>query len=85
MVCSSTPAIFGRNDFRLELVTPLTDAGVIEGHVEQTATEGKLKAQNKGKAAATRNASKDNPAVQVEMDDGREVVKRQSELYKVHD
>lgn len=53
--------------------------------MEQTATEGKLKAQNKGKAAATRNASKDNPAVQVEMDDGREVVKRQSELYKVHD
>lgn len=56
---------------------------MVEGHVAETSTE-KLVKETKPGTNITRNGTEDNPAVYIERE-GNNVVKKQSELYKVHD
>lgn len=58
-------------------------AGMVEGTVAETSTE-KMVKETKPGTNITRNGTEDNPAVYIERE-GNNVVKKQSELYKVHD
>lgn len=58
--------------------------GFAEGHIQDEST-GKLTKETKPGVEITRNGTEDNPAFFIERGAGNPVVKKQSELYKVHD
>lgn len=57
--------------------------GMAEGHVQEVSTD-KMTRETKKGVEVTRNGDKSNPALYIERD-GNNVVKKQSEVYKVHD
>jgi Hypervirulence associated proteins TUDOR domain len=57
--------------------------GMAEGHVAEV-SDHKLTRETKPGVEITRNGEPDNPALYIERD-GNNVVKKQSEVYKMHD
>ncbi len=58
--------------------------GMAEGHVAEVSTEKMTHATKKG-VDVTRNGEEGNPALFIERGKGNPVVKKQSEVYKMHD
>lgn len=58
--------------------------GMAEGHVAEV-SESKLTKETKPGVSLTRNGEEGNPAVFIERGGKNPVVKKQSELYKMHD
>jgi hypothetical protein len=58
--------------------------GMAEGHVSEI-SESKMVKETKPGVNITRNGEPDNPAFFIERDGGNDVVKKQSEVYKIHD
>lgn len=55
-----------------------------EGHVAEISAD-KMTKETKPGSEVTRNGSPDNPALYIDRGKGNNVVKKQSEVYKMHD
>jgi Hypervirulence associated proteins TUDOR domain len=58
--------------------------GMAEGHVSEI-SESKMVKETKPGVNITRKGEPDNPALFIEREGGNDVVKKQSEVYKMHD